>query len=117
MHHDQSPSVQQRFVAPTKPLIIAFQEAGNPFDEDSHEVVIIDTREVMPDNVASIIMGGNGEGEKQRADFVAHRLQSTAVLSYSTHQSRLTKSTSPAIDINPATKVSMWIAPRKTCTY
>ena len=30
-HHDQSPSVQQRFVAHTKALIIAFQEAGNPF--------------------------------------------------------------------------------------
>ena len=43
-HHDQSPSVQQRFVAHTKALIIAFQEAGNPFDEDRHEVVIIDTR-------------------------------------------------------------------------
>ena len=28
-HHDQSPSVQQRFVAHTKALIIAFQEAGN----------------------------------------------------------------------------------------
>ncbi len=43
-HHDQSPSVQQRFVAHTKALIIAFQEAGNPFDEDSYKVVIIDTR-------------------------------------------------------------------------
>ena len=29
-----------------KALVIAFQEAGNPFDEDSDEVVIIDTREV-----------------------------------------------------------------------
>ena len=43
-HHDQSPIVQQRFVAHTNALIIAFQEAGNHFDEDSHEVVIIDTR-------------------------------------------------------------------------
>ena len=43
-HHDQSPSVQQRFVAHTNTLVIAFQEAGNRFDEDSHEVVIIDTR-------------------------------------------------------------------------
>ena len=43
-HRDQSPTVQQRFVAHTKALIIAFQEAGNPFDEDSHEVVINDTR-------------------------------------------------------------------------
>ena len=60
-HHVQSPSVQQRFVAHTKALVIAFQEAGNPFDEDSHEVVIIDTREVMPNNVARSIMGAHGE--------------------------------------------------------
>ena len=78
-HYVQSPSVQQRFVAHTKALVIAFQEAGNPFDEVSHEVVIIDTREVMPNNVARSIMGALGEGKKQHADFVAHRLQSTAV--------------------------------------
>ena len=39
--HDLSPSVQHRVFAHTK----AFQEAGNPFDEDSQEVVIIDARE------------------------------------------------------------------------
>ena len=55
-HHDQSPSVQQRFVAHTKALVISFQETGNPFDEDSHKVVIIDTRDVMPDHVARSIM-------------------------------------------------------------
>ena len=44
-HHDPIPSIQLRFFAHTKALVIAFQEAGNPFDEDSHEVVIIDTRE------------------------------------------------------------------------
>ena len=43
-HHDLSPSVQQRFFAHTNALAIAVQEARNPFDEDSHEVVIIDTR-------------------------------------------------------------------------
>ena len=78
-HHVQSPSVQQRFVAHTKALVIAFQEAGNPFDEDSHEVVIIDTREVMPNNVARSIMGAHADRKKQHADFVAHRLHSTAV--------------------------------------
>ena len=78
-HHVQSPSIQLRFVAYTKALVIAFQEEGNPFDEDSHEVVIIDTREVMPNNVARSIMGALGKGKKQHVDFVAHRLQSTAV--------------------------------------
>ena len=39
----------------------------------------VSTSENMPDNVASSIMGAHGEGNKQHADFVAHRLQSTAV--------------------------------------
>ena len=60
-HHDQSPSVKQRFVAQTKALVIAFQEAGNHLDENSQEVVIIDTREVMPDHVARSIMGAHGK--------------------------------------------------------
>ena len=85
-HHDQSPTVQQWFVAYTQALVIAFQEACIPFDEDSYEVVIIDIREVMPDNVARSIMSAHGEGQKQHADFVVHRLQSTAV--HSMRQSR-----------------------------
>ena len=33
----------------------------------------------MPDNVSHSIVGAHGEGNKQHADFVAHRLPSTAV--------------------------------------
>ena len=33
----------------------------------------------MTDNVALIIMSAYGEGQKQRADFVGHRMHSTAV--------------------------------------
>ena len=58
-------------------LVIVLQEACNHLYEDSHEVVIIDTREVMPDNVACRIMGANGEGKMQLAAFASHRLQST----------------------------------------
>ena len=101
------------FVAHTKALVIAFQEAGNPFDEDSHDVVIIDTREVMPNNVARSIMGALGEGNKQHADFVAH--QSTAVAFHASI--KINKIHPPAIDTKTATKVSTWTAPRKTCTY
>ena len=73
-HHDQSPSVQH-----TKALAIAFRDAGNHFYDSSDEVVIINTRYVMEDNVARIIMSAHEEGQKQRADFVAHRMHSTAV--------------------------------------
>ena len=44
-HHDLSVSVQQRFFAHTKALVITLQETGNPFDEESHKVVSIDARE------------------------------------------------------------------------
>ena len=73
-HHDQSPSVQN-----TKALAISFQDAGNHFDDSSDEFVIIDARDVMRDNVARIIMRAHGERQKQSADFVAHRMLSTAV--------------------------------------
>ena len=39
----------------------------------------LSTPENMPDNVARNVMGALGEGNKQHADFVAHRLQSTSV--------------------------------------
>ena len=39
----------------------------------------LSTPDNMPDNVARSIVGARGEGKKQHADFVAHRLQSTAV--------------------------------------
>ena len=113
-HHVQSPSVQQRFVAHTKALVIAFQEAGNPFDEDNHKVVIIDTREVMPNNVARSIMGAHIEGKKQHADVVAHRLQCTAVAFHA--PIKMNKIHFPDNRHKTATKVSMWTAPRKTCT-
>ena len=99
-HHAHNPTVQQRFVAHTKALVIALQEACNHLYDDSHEVVIIDTREVIPDNVARRIMGAHRQGKKQHADFASHRL--------------------PAIDTKTATIAtisSMWTAPMKTCTY
>ena len=39
----------------------------NSFDESSDEVIIIDTRDVMTDNVARIIMSAHG-GQKQRGE-------------------------------------------------
>ena len=75
-HHGPSPSIQQRFFfAHTKALVIAFQEGGVTKSS-------LSTPENMPDNVARSIMGALGEGNKQHADFVAHRLPSTAFAFY-----------------------------------
>ena len=78
-HHDQSPSVQKRFAADTKALVAAFQEVGNPFDEDSDEIVILDTKEVMSEDVARSIMCAHEEGRKKHSAFVKERLETQAV--------------------------------------
>ena len=59
------PSVQQRFVAHTKSLVKEFQVVDNRFDESSDKVVIIDTSDVMTDDVARIITSAHEEGQKQ----------------------------------------------------
>jgi len=78
-HHDQSPCVQKIFAADTKALIAALLEAGNPFDEDSDEIVILDTKEVMSESVAKSIMCKHVEGKKQHSAFVKDRLESQTV--------------------------------------
>ena len=78
-HHDQSASVQNRFAADTKALVTAFQEVRNPFEEDSDEITILDTKEVMSDEVARSVMCAHEEGKKQHSAFVKERLESQAV--------------------------------------
>ena len=63
-------------------LVIAFQEACKPFGEDGDEVVIFDTREVIPDTAARSITSAHGEGQQQHANFMAHHLQSTTFALY-----------------------------------
>ena len=74
-HHDPITSVQQRFFFRTH------QGTG-------HSIVLLtrivtksslSTPENMRHHVVRSIVGAHGEGNKQHADFVAHRLQSTAV--------------------------------------
>ena len=69
----------------------------------------------MPDNVARSIMGAHGEGKKQHADFVEHRLQSAAVAFHA--PIKMNKINLPAIDTKTATKAIIWTAPKETSTY
>ena len=69
----------------------------------------------MPDNVARSIMGAHGEGKKQHADFVEHRLQSAAVAFHA--PIKMNQINLPGNRHKTRNKASMWTAPRKTCTY
>ena len=78
-HHDQSPIFQKRFAADTKALVVAFLETGNPFEEDSDEIIILDTKEVLSEDISRSIMCAHEEGKKQHSAFVKECLESQAV--------------------------------------
>ncbi len=53
---------------------------GNPFEEDSDEIIVLDTKEVMPQEVAQSIMRAHEEGKKQHSTFVHERLENSSCL-------------------------------------
>ena len=45
-HHDQSGSVQRAFVKDVKSMVTVMEDFGNPFQEDSQDLLVIDTKEI-----------------------------------------------------------------------
>ncbi|KAG1712189.1 Conserved oligomeric Golgi complex subunit 6 [Nymphon striatum] len=55
-HYDQTPSVQTSFVKDVRSLVDVIEEMGNPFEEESQDVVKLSTApRDIPDNAMSII--------------------------------------------------------------
>ena len=46
-HHDQTASVQASFIKDVRSLIKVMEEFGNPFEEDSLDLVVLDTKECV----------------------------------------------------------------------
>ncbi len=51
-HHDQMLSVQKVFVKEVKDLV---EELGNPFREDSGDLLVLDTKDIMPKEVVDSV--------------------------------------------------------------
>ena len=47
LHHDQTPSVQASFTEDVHSLVKVKEELGNPFEEDSPDLVALDTKEIV----------------------------------------------------------------------
>ena len=45
-HHDQTPSVQTSFTKDVRALVSVIEELGNPFDEESMDLIVLDTKEI-----------------------------------------------------------------------
>ena len=106
-----------RFSAETKALVTAFQEMENPFDEDSDEITILDTEEVMPEEVVRSIMCAHEEGKKQHSAFMKEHLESQAVSFQEPIKSKRTKSLFQSTDTKNEGAVGMRTAQKITYTY
>ena len=45
-HHDQTPNVQTAFTNDVRALVSVIEELGNPFEEGSMDLIVLDTKEI-----------------------------------------------------------------------
>ena len=45
-HHEETPSVQNTFARDVRSLVAVIEELGNPFEEDSQDLLVLDTKEM-----------------------------------------------------------------------
>jgi len=74
LHHDQTKSTQATFANQVKNLVDIMQEMGNPFMEESKDLLRLDTRDIIDERAASVICQAEELGKEQYNTFVTDRL-------------------------------------------
>ena len=74
-HHDQKKSNQKSFMMDVSSLINTMQEMGNPFSEDSQDLIALDSKQIMPKEVVDFVKGAKMIGQDQYELFVTERLE------------------------------------------
>ena len=75
LHHDQKPGVQAVFMKDVRTLIAVFQEMGNPFLENTQDLLVLDTRDIMETPAAETVRKTESLGQEQYTKFVEERLE------------------------------------------
>lgn len=74
-HHDQEPSIQAQFARHVRAMVDTFEELGNPFIEDSKDLIVLDTKEVIGDNAVDSLRTVETIGQSQYEKYVDERLK------------------------------------------
>ena len=69
-HHEQVHSVQKAFAKDVKSLIGVIEEMGNPFCEDSADLLVLDTKEIVPKCVVESVSGAKIKGQSMYDKYV-----------------------------------------------
>ena len=64
-HHEETPSVQNTFARDVRSLLAVIEELGNPFEEDSHDLMVLDTKEIADPAVIETVRNAKQIGQDQ----------------------------------------------------
>ncbi|KAK3097011.1 hypothetical protein FSP39_005574 [Pinctada imbricata] len=96
-HHEELPSVQRNFKSQVHGLCDAICESGNPFTDESSDLLVLGSRDILPSNVVDTVDKIYLEGEKQYNAFVEERFRKREKSLYDPiHQNKFALFNSPA---------------------
>ena len=95
-HHEQQPGVQAAFLKDVRSLTAVVEDMGNPFLEESKDLLVLDTKDIMDASVADTVRKVQSLGEEQYKKFVNERLD---------------QPTKPVTDIIPKNKLPLFSRP------
>ncbi|MES9879584.1 MAG: TCR domain-containing protein, partial [Sedimenticola sp.] len=78
-HHEQTRSVQATFVKQVRSLCHAIDEMGNPFEEHTGDLLVLDKRDIMGENVVSTVHNIQKLGKEKYDTFVKERIEERTV--------------------------------------
>ena len=70
--------MQKRFVSNTKNVVEAIEEMGNPFLDDSSDLVALDTKLIMSETVVNNMQAAEQLGKTQYEAFVDERISGSS---------------------------------------
>ena len=85
-HHDDTPSQQSAFHKDVTSLVCTIEDMGNPFMEDSEDLVVLDNKEILGSDAVVKLCTVEEVGAKQYVDFVAERLVNRSKSLYDPYQ-------------------------------
>lgn len=70
LHHEQTGSIQQAFAEDVRSFVSTIEEMCNPFEDDSNDLLSLQSKEIMPSSVRETVMHVKIIGKTQYLTFI-----------------------------------------------
>ncbi|XP_061580540.1 uncharacterized protein LOC133446517 [Cololabis saira] len=107
-HHEQKPAVQEAFRKQVRSLTAVIEEMGNPFLEESQDLLVLDTKDIMTTAVADTVRNVESLGAQQYKTFVEERLeQRTKPVTDTIHRNKMPLFSHPPVKTHSKQKIQL----------